>query len=191
MKKILTLLATLSIALTILTACADNTIQPTDGQVVNAGNTVSNPAVTTDENKTEATPPAEEKPTEDKKTEEIKTEAPTNKVESKTKAPTVKPGNETETQKKTEPVKKTEAKTTVTTTKAAPEVKTTKEEAKKAVLKHAGLNENEISRYKIELDREKAGIVYEIEFDAGKYEYEYEVNAENGKIIKSEKEIRD
>ena len=33
--------------------------------------------------------------------------------------------------------------------------------------------------------------VYEIEFDSGKYEYEYEINADTGKVIKAEKEIRD
>lgn len=74
---------------------------------------------------------------------------------------------------------------------SVPEVKVSREEAKAAALKHAGLSENEISRYKAELDRERAGLVYEIEFDAGKYEYEYEVSAEDGKVLKSQKEFRD
>ncbi len=67
----------------------------------------------------------------------------------------------------------------------------TKEKAKSIVLSHAVLKENEISRYRIELDRERNILVYEIEFDSGKYEYEYEINAETGKIIKAEKEFRD
>lgn len=76
-------------------------------------------------------------------------------------------------------------------TQAVAEAKVTKEEAKAAALAHAGLAENEISRFKAELDRERNGLVYEIEFESGRYEYEYEVSAENGKVLKFEKEIRD
>lgn len=75
--------------------------------------------------------------------------------------------------------------------KTPAEAKITKEEAKAAALAHAGLAEKEISRFKAELDKERNVLVYEIEFEAGKYEYEYEVNAENGKVIKNEKEYRD
>lgn len=82
------------------------------------------------------------------------------------------------------------------TTQKAPEqtvaqAKVTKDEAKAAALKHAGLAEKDISRFKSELDKERNGLVYEIEFEAGKYEYEYEVNAENGKVLKAEKERKD
>lgn len=81
-------------------------------------------------------------------------------------------------------------KTTVSSTPTKePEI--SKDEAKAIVLKHAGLKEAEISRYTAELDKERNNLVYEIEFDAGKYEYEYEINAENGKIIKNQKEYRD
>ena len=72
-----------------------------------------------------------------------------------------------------------------------PEAIVTKDEAKSIVLEHAELNADNISKYKIELDKEGRKLVYEIEFDSGKYEYDYEVNAETGKIIKAEKEIRD
>ncbi len=188
MKKILALLTAALAVLTVLTACTDNkpeTNQPADAQVANTGNFTSNPAVANDEKKNEATLPADETPVTEKKTEEAKTEAPTKKAEKKTEASTAKP------EKKTKPVEKTESETKTTTTKAAPEVKITKEEAKNAVLKHSGLKENEISRYKAELDRERVGLVYEIEFETGKHEYEYEINAENGKIIKSEKKFRD
>ena len=71
------------------------------------------------------------------------------------------------------------------------DVKITKEEAKKTVLAHAGLSESDIKFYKSELDRERAGLVYEIEFVSDKYEYDYEVDAESGKITKAEKEIND
>lgn len=36
-----------------------------------------------------------------------------------------------------------------------------------AALKHAGANEGEISRYKIELNRDDGRMVYEIEFNVG------------------------
>ena len=64
----------------------------------------------------------------------------------------------------------------------------TKANAKQIALNHAGLAEANISRYEIETDREKNSVTYEISFNSGNFEYEYEINAENGKIIKSEKE---
>lgn len=71
------------------------------------------------------------------------------------------------------------------------DVKVSKEEAKAAALKHAGLSENEVNRYRAELDRERGGLVYEIEFESGKYEYDYEVSADDGRVLKAEKEYRD
>ncbi len=71
------------------------------------------------------------------------------------------------------------------------DVSVSKEEAKSIVLAHAGLTASDVKRYKAELDRERGGLVYEIEFDSGKYEYEYEVDAQNGRILKSEKDFRD
>lgn len=71
------------------------------------------------------------------------------------------------------------------------EVKVAMDEAKKTALTHAGLAENDVKSLKAELDRERNGLVYEVEFDAGKYEYDYEVDAETGKVLKSEKELRD
>ena len=66
-----------------------------------------------------------------------------------------------------------------------------KAEAKKKALAHAGLKEADIREYEIELDRERSVIVYELEFKSGKYEYSYEINAENGSVLKSEKEFDD
>lgn len=71
------------------------------------------------------------------------------------------------------------------------EVKISKEEAKASALKHAGLNESNISRYQIELEKENGVWKYDISFNSGNFEYEYTINAETGKIIKSEKEIID
>ncbi len=73
----------------------------------------------------------------------------------------------------------------------AAEVKVTKDDAKAAALAHVGLNEKDVKRFKAELDKERKGLVYEIEFESGRYEYEYEVSAEDGKVLKHEKEFRD
>lgn len=62
------------------------------------------------------------------------------------------------------------------------------EDAKKAVLAHAGLSESDIQDYECELDD---GLVYEISFHSGGYEYEYEVAAASGNILKHEKERDD
>ncbi len=63
--------------------------------------------------------------------------------------------------------------------------------AKEIALAHAKLAAADISRYKIEFDVDDGIPSYEIEFFAGGYEYEYDINAADGTIIKSEKEIVD
>lgn len=67
----------------------------------------------------------------------------------------------------------------------------TKEKAKETALNHAGLKANAISRYEVELEKDDGVWKYEISFHSGGYEYDYTVNAENGKIIKHEKEFDD
>ena len=69
--------------------------------------------------------------------------------------------------------------------------KITKEEAKKIALKDAGVTENEIRDFEIELDRDNDILKYEISFNVGNVEYDYTINAENGKIIEAEKDIDD
>ncbi len=59
-------------------------------------------------------------------------------------------------------------------------------EAKAIALAHAGVSEAEISRYKIELDRDDGRLEYEIEFRVGNAEYEYTLDAATGKILEFE-----
>lgn len=161
MKKALLISAVILITATVFTACTNN-----------------NPVQTPDP--VETTVPVQEV---DTTAEAVVTEAPTEKeTDAQPVEPEPKP---VENAQKTEPAKldKTNANNTVNTI--------TKEEAKAAALKHAGLNASDVKRITVELDRERNGLVYEVDFDAGKYEYEYEINAENGKVIKSEKELRD
>ncbi len=56
---------------------------------------------------------------------------------------------------------------------------------------HAGVKAEEIKRPKIELDKEKGVLVYEIEFKAAALEYEYTINAVTGEIIEHEAEPND
>ena len=65
----------------------------------------------------------------------------------------------------------------------------TEDEAKAAALSHAGLTEDQVSKLHTELDCEDGRYVYEVEFKYGGYEYHYEVDAENGAVIKFDKEL--
>lgn len=130
----------------------------------------------------------------------LQTQAPEAAAEETTVAPEVTEAAEVQTTVKTEeprkeekPVKenKPEVPLSDPTKAAKADVKVSKEEAKKVVLAHADLSEADVKFYKAELDRERVGLVYEVEFDAGKYEYDYEVDAETGKVLKAEKEFRD
>ena len=63
------------------------------------------------------------------------------------------------------------------------------DKAKAAALSHAGLTEDQVSKLHTELDCEGGRYVYEVEFKYGGYEYHYEVDAENGAVIKFDKEL--
>ena len=65
------------------------------------------------------------------------------------------------------------------------------DKAKSLAYEHAGVKAADVKFSKAELDRDDLIVHYDVEFVAGDYEYEYEINAENGKIIKNQKEYRD
>lgn len=64
-------------------------------------------------------------------------------------------------------------------------------EAKFIALIHAEVDEANVRDLEIEFDRERGIAIYEISFESGNLEYEYEVDAINGDVLKSEKEIND
>jgi len=64
-----------------------------------------------------------------------------------------------------------------------------KDKAVQTALGHAGLTSSQVTQLEAKLDRDGGKLVYEIEFKSGGYEYEYEINASNGSIIKSEKDL--
>ena len=66
-----------------------------------------------------------------------------------------------------------------------------KDEAKAKVLKHAGVEEKDISGYDIEIDRENGNIAYDIDFMSGGKEYSYTVDANSGDITEHEHEQKD
>lgn len=66
-----------------------------------------------------------------------------------------------------------------------------KDKAVQTALKHAGLTSSQVTQLEAKLDRDGGKLVYEIEFRSGNYEYEYEIDASNGSIIKSEKDLDD
>ena len=66
-----------------------------------------------------------------------------------------------------------------------------KDKAVQTAIKHAGLTSSQVTQLEAKLDRDGGKLVYEIEFKSGGYEYEYEINASNGSIIKSEKDLDD
>lgn len=163
-----TTIITILLAVTLLTACGTSKVKNAN-DITTAENTVKTTvAKVIDVNENDTTVKTVE-PTAAPLTEEYK-EITTIKS---TEAPKVnKP-----TEKNTAPITKNFA--------------VTRDEAKAITLKHAGLNEAELDRYNIELDTERNELIYEIEFNAGKYEYEYDVSAESGKILKNKKDFRD
>lgn len=62
--------------------------------------------------------------------------------------------------------------------------------AKSIAINNAGVKSSSVKAYEVELEKEKGIYVYEIEFESGIYEYEYKINAETGKILFKEKELR-
>ncbi len=73
-----------------------------------------------------------------------------------------------------------------TTTNSAEKI--SREKAKSIALNHAGLKEADVRELEIELDKEKGVLLYEVNFESGKYDYEYDIDAITGAIKFSEKE---
>lgn len=63
----------------------------------------------------------------------------------------------------------------------------TANDAKKAALKHAGLDENQVTDVDIDLDRDNGKLIYEVDFNSGNTEYDYDIDAETGEVISADK----
>ncbi len=64
----------------------------------------------------------------------------------------------------------------------------TRERAIEIALSHAGLNKTDVKNLQVELDREKNGIFWEVDFEYFGYEYSYDINTKTGEAVKNEKE---
>ena len=66
----------------------------------------------------------------------------------------------------------------------------TQDQALEKALQHANLRRDQVDFVKkVELDYEHGRQVYEIKFYQGQMEYEYDVDAENGNILKFDKDF--
>lgn len=63
----------------------------------------------------------------------------------------------------------------------------TAKDAKLAALKHAGLDENQVSDVDVDLDRDNGKLIYEVDFNFGNTEYDYDIDAETGNVISADK----
>lgn len=59
------------------------------------------------------------------------------------------------------------------------------DKAKQKALKHAGVNDADVTFSKAKLERDDGTVLYDVEFYTAEYEYEYEVEAYSGKILES------
>ena len=67
----------------------------------------------------------------------------------------------------------------------------TEDQALAIALNHAGLAEDQVTRVRVEKDRDDGVWIYEIEFRNGTTDYEYEVRISDGKILEYDKEPED
>ena len=65
-----------------------------------------------------------------------------------------------------------------------------RDEALSIALVEADLTQADISRERVEYDRDDGMEIYEVEFRSGDYEYSYDIDASNGRVMAGEYEIR-
>lgn len=63
------------------------------------------------------------------------------------------------------------------------------DEAKEAALKDAGLNKEDVSFLRCELDHDDGTLKYEVEFKKDGVEYEYDIDANTGEVLWADKDF--
>ena len=63
----------------------------------------------------------------------------------------------------------------------------TANDAKDAALRHAKLDESQVSDVDVDLDRDNGKLMYEVDFNSGNTEYDYDIDAETGNVISADK----
>lgn len=69
---------------------------------------------------------------------------------------------------------------------AASDANIGEERAKAVALSHAGRTENQVTGLRVELERDRGRMIYEVEFRVGRTEYNYEIDASDGEIVSYE-----
>ena len=72
----------------------------------------------------------------------------------------------------------------------AAETEITAEQAQKIALEHAGVQADQVTRLRTDLDKDHTRH-YDVEFHWGGYEYDYEIDAATGEILSQEKDRND
>lgn len=67
----------------------------------------------------------------------------------------------------------------------------TREKAIDLALQAAGLTREAVYDVEAELDREREGLFWEVDFETREHEYSYDIHAVNGTVAKVEREIND
>ena len=67
----------------------------------------------------------------------------------------------------------------------------TKEQALEIALNNAGLTVDQVFDLEAELDKEKTGTVWEVDFETLEVEYDYDIDAVTGEIVKNKIEVND
>lgn len=70
-------------------------------------------------------------------------------------------------------------------------VAVTREEAIDKALKHVGLKKEDVKDLEVDLDTEREGVFWEINFDHKDQEFSFDINANTGEIVNSKREPRD
>ena len=81
------------------------------------------------------------------------------------------------------------AATSSTTAAPASEELLSEEEARRIVLEHAGLTEDQVTFVTFEMDRGRYRTEYDLEFYAGSEEYDYEIDAATGEILSFDRDM--
>ena len=70
-------------------------------------------------------------------------------------------------------------------------VAVTREEAIDKALKHVGLKKEDVKDLEVDLDTEREGVFWEINFDHKDQEFSFDINANTGEIVNSKREQKD
>ena len=70
-------------------------------------------------------------------------------------------------------------------------VAVTREEAIDKALKHVGIKKEDVKDLEVDLDSEREGVLWEINFDYKDQEFSFDINANTGEIVNSKREQKD